>query len=167
MLDEVANAAFFWGALLALEAEVGDIRSRLRFIDARRNFNVAAEHGLGARFTWLDGERIGAVDLLLNRILPAARDALVERGVSADDAERYLSVIEQRIESLQTGAAWQLKSLTALSDRCGRGEALVTLTENMTELRASGMPVGVRSSHRANMGGTRPTARFDQVASLQ
>lgn len=142
VLDEVANAALFWGALLALEAEVGDIRSRLHFVDARRNFNVAAEHGLGARFTWLDGERIGAVDLLLNRILPAAREGLVDRGVSPDDAERYLSVIEQRIESLQTGAAWQLKSLTALSDRCGPGEALVTLTENMTALRASGMPVG-------------------------
>lgn len=142
VLDEVANAALFWGAMLALEAEVGDVRSRLRFVDARRNFNVAAEHGLGARLTWLDGERIGAVDLLLDRVLPAAREGLLGRGVNADDVERYLGVIEQRVEGLQTGAAWQLKSLTAMSDRCGLGESLVTLTENMNELRASGMPVG-------------------------
>jgi len=161
VLDEVANAAFFWGALLALEAEVGDVRSRLRFVDARRNFNVAAEHGLGARFTWLDGERIGAVDLLLDRVLPAAREALLDRGLDADDVERYLGVIEQRVESLQTGASWQLKSLTAMSDRCGPGEALIILTENMTELRASGMPVGewplARRREVIDMGASKTT----------
>jgi len=161
VLDQVANAALFCGALLALEAEVGDIRARLRFVDARRNFNVAAEHGLGARFTWLDGERIGAVDLLTDRVLPSARDALLDRGLSADDVERYLSVIEQRVETLQTGAAWQLKSLSAISDRCGTGEALVALTENMTELRASGMPVGewplARRREMIDMGDGRTT----------
>ncbi len=161
LLDEVANAALFWGALLALEAEVGDVRSRLRFVDARRNFNVAAEHGLGARFTWLDGERIGAVDLLLNRVLPAAREGLLDRGLDADDVERYLSVIEQRVEGLQTGAAWQLNSLSAISDRCGPGEALVALTENMTGLRASGMPVGewplARRREIIDMGASKTT----------
>ncbi len=161
VLDEVANAALFWGALLALEAEVGDVRSRLRFEDARRNFNVAAEHGLGARFTWLDGERIGAVDLLTNRVLPDARDALIDRGLNTDDVERYVSVIEQRVESLQTGAAWQLKSLASIGDRCGPGEALVTLTENMNALRATGMPVGewplAKRREIIDMGASRTT----------
>jgi len=161
VLDEVANAALFWGALLALEAEPGDVCSRLRFEDARRNFNVAAEHGLGARFTWLDGERIGAVDLLIKRVLPAAREALLDRGLNADDVERYLGVAERRVEGLQTGAAWQLNSLASISDRCGPGEALVTLTENMTELRTSGIPVGewplARRREIIDMGASKTT----------
>ena len=142
VLDEVANATLFWGALLALSAEVGDIRSRLEFEDARRNFNAAAEYGLDARLVWLDREHIDVRDLLAERILPAAREALLDAGLVADDLDRYLGVIEQRVDSRQNGAAWQLRSLAAMSDGMSRGEAVVAMTEKMNELRASGMPVG-------------------------
>jgi CBS domain-containing protein len=142
VLDEVANATFFWGALLALSAEVGDVRGRLDFADARRNFNAAAEYGLDARFIWLDRERLDAADLIVNRILPAARDALVAAGIDAADAERYLGVIAQRVDARQNGSAWQLRSLAALAERCSPAQTMVALTERMTAMRASGRPVG-------------------------
>lgn len=142
VLDEVANATLFWGALMALSREVEDIRERLEFKDARRNFNAAAEFGLDARFIWLDRERVDAVDLILERLLPDARAALVDAGLEEVDVDRYLGVIEERMLNRQNGAAWQLRSLARMSGRIGSARSMVRLTEAMNEMRAAGMPVG-------------------------
>ncbi len=142
VLDEVADAALFWGALLALCNEVGDVRERLDFKDARRNFNAAAEFGLDARFIWLDRQRFDAVDLILERMLPAARQALLAAGLDGADVERYLGVIEGRLENRQNGAAWQLRSLAGMSGRLGAARSMVKLTEAMNDLRAAGLAVG-------------------------
>jgi CBS domain-containing protein len=141
VLDEVANAAFLWGALIALSEDVGDIRSRLAFSDARRNFSAAAQFGLGAQMIWLDREHIEVAGLVLDRLVPAARIALVGAGLDADDVDRYLGVIEDRVESRQNGAIWQLRSLAAMSPRMGADRAQLALTASMNEFRAAGMPV--------------------------
>ncbi len=141
VLDEVANAAFLWGALVALSEEVGDIRSRLAFSDARRNFSAAAQFGLDANMIWLDREHIEVASLILDRLVPAARTALVEAGLSPDDVDRYLGVIEERVEARQNGAIWQLRSMAAMSPRLGADKALLALTASMNEFRAAGMPV--------------------------
>src|SRR5262249_23130837 len=104
--DEVANAAFFYGLVAALVRQHGDVAHVMRFDAAKGNFFAAAREGLNAQLAWTDGRPRPAVRLILDELLPAARQGLREGGFDADDARRYLEVIEARVRSGQTGAAW-------------------------------------------------------------
>lgn len=111
IVDQVANAALFYGLMNALEADAGKIPQLIAFEDARLNLFAAAQHGLAARFTWLDGQRMGAADLLLRELIPAAREGLSALQVPAEDSDYFLGIIEQRVSSGRTGARWLLDSL--------------------------------------------------------
>src|SRR4029077_12490264 len=76
--DEIANAALFAGLMLALPQEYGDISQRMSFDDAKSNFFRAARHGLDAQFNWIDGNTYTAAGLLLDHLLPLARQGLIE-----------------------------------------------------------------------------------------
>src|SRR5579885_733359 len=140
-LDEMANAAFFIGLMSSLRKESGDIERRMSFDDAKANFFAAARNGLNARFTWVDGESVGAPRLILERLLPLARAGLKRASVDSSDAERYLGVIEERVRSGRTGAQWTLQSLAAMDGR-GTGEMRChALARAMHERQQSGEPV--------------------------
>ncbi|MDJ0778171.1 MAG: CBS domain-containing protein [Gammaproteobacteria bacterium] len=111
IVDQVASAALFYGLMTALADDAASIPRQLDFEDARANLFAAAQQGLAARFTWLDGERIGARKLLRRRLLPAARAGLAALDVPAAQIERYLGIVEARAESGRTGARWLLDSL--------------------------------------------------------
>ncbi len=115
ILDEVANAALFFGLMAAMVDEVGEIRHCMDFDDAKANFFAAARHGLQAQFRWIEGETITAERLLLERLLPMARRGLAAAGVDAQDAARYLDVIQDRVRVGRTGAQWALDSLAAMA----------------------------------------------------
>jgi len=112
IVDQVANVALFYGLMNALEADAGSIPQRIAFEDARLNLFAAAQHGLAARFTWLDGQRTGAADLLLRELIPAAREGLSRLQVPAEDSDYYLGILEDRVSSGRTGARWLLDSLS-------------------------------------------------------
>ena len=114
VLDEVANAAFFTGLMTALPGEYGDVSVRMAFDDAKANFFAAARYGLKAQLTWVDGKRYIAAALILDHLLPLAREGLRQSGVEGDDIERYLGTLEERVRSGQTGAQWMLQSLSAM-----------------------------------------------------
>jgi len=111
VLDEVANAAFFFGMMAATSDEYPDIKGVMEFDDAKQNFFAAARHGLDAQFVWVGGKRFTAHDLIINELLPKARQGLAEHGIDSRDVDRYLGVIEERVRSQQTGAQWMLRSL--------------------------------------------------------
>lgn len=114
--DEVANAAFFAGLMLALPNEYGDVAKRMTFDDAKANFFRAARHGLDAQFNWIDGHSYSAATLILDQLLPLARAGLKNAEVSTGDADKYLDIIKERAVSRQTGARWAMRSFTAMSD---------------------------------------------------
>ena len=111
IIDEVANAALFYGLMQGLGTDAARVPQRITFEDARLNFFSAAQHGLDARFTWLDGCRLGARELLLQELIPIARNGLEALQVPSADIDYYLGVIEARTESGRTGARWLLDSL--------------------------------------------------------
>jgi CBS domain-containing protein/gamma-glutamyl:cysteine ligase YbdK (ATP-grasp superfamily) len=115
VLDEMANAAFFFGLMAAFAEECPNIEERMRFDDAKSNFFAAARHGLSAQFTWMDRETRSAADLILTELLPLARKGLAGAGIATTDVDRYLGVIEARVASRQTGSHWVLESLEAMS----------------------------------------------------
>jgi CBS domain-containing protein len=116
VLDEVANAAFFTGLMTALPGEYGEVSERMAFDDARANFFAAARYGLKAQLTWVDGERYIAAALILDRLLPLAREGLRQSGIDDADVERYLGTLEERVRGGQTGAQWMLQSLEAMGE---------------------------------------------------
>ena len=117
--DEMANAAFFVGLMIALPPEYGEIGKRLSFDNAKENFFAAARHGLNARLKWLDGKSISATSLILNELLPLARAGLKDARVDSSDIDKYLGVLEERVRSGQTGAQWMLDSLVSVKRHMG------------------------------------------------
>jgi len=117
VLDEIANTAFFTGLMVSLPNEYGDISHCMAFDDAKANFFAAARNGLNAQFSWINGTQMSASDLVLEHLLPLARQGLKQVEVDATEIDRYLGVVEERERRGQTGAQWTMKSLQAVSDQ--------------------------------------------------
>ena len=140
-VDEIANAAFFTGLMLALPQEYGDIAARMAFDDAKLNFFRAARHGLDAQFQWLGSESRSASSLILYELLPLARAGLRSAEVDDEDIEKYLGIIEERTRSAQTGARWIIKSLGTMPDNMSKDVRQRKLTSTMLDLQKQGSPV--------------------------
>jgi CBS domain-containing protein len=134
VLDEMANAAFFVGLMSALHEEYGEISKRMSFDDAKANFFGAARSGLSAEFTWVDGKHHNAATLILDHLLPLAREGLRQSGIESSDIDRYLGTIEERTRCGQTGAQWMLKSLAAMehqgTSNLRQGKLAAAMLEN-------------------------------------
>ncbi len=141
ILDEIANAAFFTGLMAALPQVYGDITKRMAFDDAKLNFFRAARHGLDAQLKWIDGESHSAPALILDHLLPLARQGLLAAQVAVEDVDKYLGVIEERAKSRQTGAAWIMKSLAAMETSSSKDTRHRRLTSMMLATEKNGEPV--------------------------
>ncbi len=115
-LDEIANAALFYGLMSRLDDEYGSVRERLNFADARANFLASAHEGLNAQLRWLDERRVSVRDLLLDELIPLAREGLAAVEVPDEEIDRFLGVIRKRVERGRTGAAWLLSSLSKVAE---------------------------------------------------
>ena len=140
-VDEVANAAFWLGLMRGLHDSVEDITSVIEFDDVFQSFDSAARHGLDAQLHWLDGQTHPAGELLLTKVLPLAREGLAASGIDSADIERYLGVIEARVASGRTGAAWVLKSMGGAKLDGKRGPLMARLTAGMADRQLHNAPV--------------------------
>ncbi|WP_376693354.1 CBS domain-containing protein [Wenzhouxiangella sp. EGI_FJ10409] len=141
VLDEVANAAFFFGMMSRLSHTVDDIREHLNFSDAKSNFLAAAREGLRAQQVWFDNQQVTAQELIIDELLPMAREGLFEAGIDERDIDRYLGVIRARVDNRRTGARWQLESLENMREQGNEHERLRALVSSMVEQSESGKPV--------------------------
>jgi CBS domain-containing protein/gamma-glutamylcysteine synthetase len=141
VVDEIANAAFWYGLIASMESQVGDVTARMSFDDARQNFFAAARSGLGASLVWLDGESLPAPQLLTERLIPLARKGLVDRGLDAGDAKRYMDVIEERVSTGRTGSRWMLQSFAGLAHQGTPPERLTALAAATVARQKTGKPV--------------------------
>lgn len=141
VIDEVANAAFFFGLMSGLGNEIDDIKTHLSFEEAKSNFFGAAREGLKAQLTWVHGEHQPARDLILGTLLPQAREGLKAQEIDEDDIERYLGVLEARVRGQRTGARWMLDSLAGMGRQGTLDERLHRLTAGMLRREVEGKPV--------------------------
>jgi CBS domain-containing protein/gamma-glutamyl:cysteine ligase YbdK (ATP-grasp superfamily) len=141
VLDEVANAAFFTGLMQSLPGVLGEIDKLMPFDDAKANFLAAARHGLGAQLTWVGGQTYSAADLILEHLLPLAREGLKASKIDGADIDLYLGTVEERVRSGQTGAQWALRSLAALGNEGPRDRRMRALAAGMHERQQTGEPV--------------------------
>jgi CBS domain-containing protein len=141
VMDEVANGAFWTGLVLGVPEEIGDVRERMDFDEARSNFIAAARLGLNAGFEWFDGESVDARALILDRLLPLAYGSLVKAGVEEEDVELYLGVVRERVESGQNGTVWALRSVANLKGKGTRDERLAAIAASTLRNQKEGNPV--------------------------
>ena len=113
ILDMLANAALTIGWAVGVAGSADEYVARLPFKMAEYNFYRAAQHGLDARLLWPrkfhGGLEERPVTELIEEFLPASQRGLRVLGVAADDSARLWRIIEQRLETRTTGAAWQLR----------------------------------------------------------
>lgn len=141
VIDEVANAAFWIGAVLGTAEHYGDVTQVLDFDDVKTNCLSAAKLGLNAAMTWTEGRATSAPQLILETLLPLARRGLERYGVAEADIDRYLGVIEQRVRSEQTGSTWMLRSLAQMKGEGTRSERLAAVTAALVRLQQTERPV--------------------------
>lgn len=141
VLDEMANAAFFFGLMAAVSHELEDVSKVMSFDDAKGNFVAAARLGLQANMTWFHGREFPAQQLVLDELLPMARAGLSHAKLDSSDIDRYLSVIEERCRRGRTGARWSLDSLAAMGDKGTKDQRMTALVKGMVSRQAKGEPV--------------------------
>ncbi len=141
VVDEIANAAFWLGLVVAGPDHYPDLADRLAFSDARANFFAAARRGLDAGFAWIDGESIPARALIRERLIPLAGDGLRSLGVDPDEADRYLHIIDQRVHRNRTGSRWLEESAAAMAGAATRPERCAALTSGLIARQKTGRPV--------------------------
>ncbi|MGY0487883.1 glutamate-cysteine ligase family protein [Streptomyces sp. WG-D5] len=148
VIDVVANSAFYYGVVRALAEESRPVWSRLPFDAAARNFDAACRYGIDARLEWprrgrFGGtERVPAVNLVRDELLPLAAAGLDAWGVEPADRDLYLGVIEERCRLRTNGAAWQSATYhRALESGLARDAALAATTRRYCELMHIGEPV--------------------------
>jgi gamma-glutamyl:cysteine ligase YbdK (ATP-grasp superfamily) len=141
--DVVANAAFYYGLVRALAEAQRPIWTQMSFAAAGENLHEAARRGLDAHLYWPGLGEVPADELVLRRLLPLAREGLSRWGVNPAHADRLLGFIERRCITGQTGAAWQIATVEAVSGRGGadRQEALRQMTQRYIEHMHTNEPV--------------------------
>ncbi len=153
IVDEVANAAFYYGLLAYYSREVEDISKLMPFEAASANFLSAARHGLNAQMRWIDGRTSSASRLILDQLLPLAAEGLGIHRIDDADITRYLGVLEERVRSGQTGAQWQLSSLEEMASSASPMERYGALAQAALENQRAGAPV--HTWELARVSGTR------------
>lgn len=140
-IDQIANAAFWFGMMNEMGARHEDVTRRIDFDQAGANFYTAAREGLGSHFEWLDGQQITAQRLVLDVLLPTAEAGLRRAGVESADIQRYLGVVDERARIGRTGASWQFHSWNSLRGRGTPGERANALVAATVQRQQTGRPV--------------------------
>jgi CBS domain-containing protein len=127
--------------MTALPQAYGDISKQMAFDDAKLNFFRAARHGLDAHFHWIDGRDHNAASLILDHLLPIAREGLAGAQVSNADIEKYLGIIQERAHTRQTGACWITKSVAAIGCSLSKDALQRRLTSEILANQKQGEPI--------------------------
>lgn len=127
VIDEVANAAFWLGLMQGYANQLDDITKYLHFDQAKANFYAAARGGISKQFIWFNNKKYYADDLIINELLPVAREGLKQQGIHTTDIDRYLDVIEKRVKNEITGADWMLQVYNNLKDKASKEEILTVI----------------------------------------
>lgn len=152
VIDQMANAAFWLGLMNGYRHEIKDVTKLMDFDTAKNNFANAAQHGLDTKFTWFNGQKISASKLILNELLPLARKGLKYANLDSKDIDKYLSVVQERVESGLTGSQWMLNSYAKLKKETTNEDVLTILTASQLKNQKKNVPVHKWKTPKLNDG---------------
>ncbi len=134
VLDMMANAALYFGAVHELSEYIDAAMAELPFETAKANFYAAARYGLGADVDWYGKQGRRPVRQVVDELIPMAERGLRKQGMAEQLIDKYLSTIASRLASGRNGASWQLAHYKRYGD-------LHRLTAAYLENQRSGLPV--------------------------
>lgn len=144
VIDMAASAAFLVGLTQALSHRMQDYIQLINFDMVKGNFYRAAQHGMDAPLIWISStnklETLPAWRLV-ESLIPLARSGLEELEVDRQEIERFLPIIQERLERRITGARWQLRMLKQFEIDMNRESALQRMLECYLSNFDSGQPV--------------------------
>lgn len=138
VIDEMANAAFFFGLMAGASEKYGDVSKLIRFADVKTNFLAAARDGMRAQMNWFNDEYLPVHQLILDELLPLARDGLRSKGIDQDDIDKFLGVIEDRVTLRRTGARWALESHENMGNKGTEDQRLRSIVASMVSQQCEG-----------------------------
>ncbi len=124
--DCVAFEAVFAGLMESLRRREHPVR-QLSWEQAEENFYAAARDGLQAELHWItnDGEETTAIDEICGECFEFARDGLELRGLSTEEARRYIRPLRERLDRRTTPARWKHNHVkTAVEENVPLTEAI-------------------------------------------
>lgn len=140
VLDEMANTAFWLGAMEGMADEYADISQHMGFEDALDNFTKGARTGIDSKFTWLNNEKINAIDLTKEYLVPLAKKGLEKRKINPEHIDKYLGIIQERAEKHMNGARWILMTYTKFMKETNHDESATSLTAAIWHNQAKTLP---------------------------
>lgn len=143
--DMMANAALMIGLARLLQPSMHDLIPSIPFDYCVRNFYRAAEKGLAAKLIWPSTSQsepqYHTAASILARLLPMLPRQLSDMGFVEADFMPLLAVIEERLDSRQTGAQWQLDQFTQLRRSLSQQEALLVMQQAYQRNSLENVPV--------------------------
>ncbi|UMG92169.1 glutamate--cysteine ligase [Nocardioides sp. TF02-7] len=138
--DTIANAAFYFGLVRSLAENERPVWSQMSFSAAEENFHSAARDGIEAEVYWPGVGRVRATELVMRRLLPMARQGLLDWGVGGDVVDHYLDIIEERCLRGVNGAEWFVQRMADRDDQ-DRYDAIRAVLAEYREGMAANRPV--------------------------
>lgn len=138
--DEIANFAFWIGLMCNIPDKYKNIWERINFDEVKENFYKAAMWGIQSGMVW-DGKLMSARRLILEVLIPMAREGLEKKGINQSDIDKNLDIIRGRAENHATGSRWIVESYRKLRENLTREESTVALTAIMHYRKLTGKPV--------------------------
>ncbi len=144
-IDMMANAAFAIGLTQAISHQIDDLLPKIPFEYAEYNFYRAAKNGLEANLVWPQKTQHGlkeqGVCEIIAKLLPLAKEGLLELDINSTEADNMLSVIEKRLSTRQTGSQWQLQTLEKYKEKYDKDKALDYMLRDYLRRSEQGEPV--------------------------
>ncbi len=139
--DQVANAAFWFGLMAGLPPKYRNLPRQFDFDEAKTNFLKAARDGLDNKFSWFENKKFSAQDLILEELLPIAKEGLKNAGIDGRDIDKNLEIIENRVKTGKTGSQWIINSYNSIRKTGTRDQALVATTAAIYQRQIKDMPI--------------------------
>ena len=143
VVDQLANAAFYFGLIRQLAEEERSIWSQLCFTTAEDNFHRGARDGIEALVHWPTLGEVPVTELVRSVLLPKAFRGLDQFGVDPVHRDRLLGIIDERCRLGRNGATWQTEAVRVAEHRRGlnRQRALRDMLLRYQALQQSNEPV--------------------------
>jgi hypothetical protein len=112
--DVIANIAFYVGLMSYYTRQEIPLEEQIAFDRAEENFYQAARSGLSAQIRWIDKKKRDMQNLMLETLIPAARQGLEQCGIADEDISNYIDeIIRNRVQTGQNGTGWQRSFIAA------------------------------------------------------
>lgn len=143
-VDMMANAAFLIGLAEGNKHNINELLPALPFQTAEYNFYRAAQFSFDATLVWPNkngGFQQRPILNIIEENLATAQSGLAAIGISEQEINYYLSVIQQRLEKKQNGAIWQKRSIEIFNRKLNKYESLHKTLEYFIYNSNSNIPV--------------------------